>query len=295
MKKSRFTEEQIVFAQKQAELGTSEPDVCRKLGIADATFYTWRKRYGGIFPSELKHMRQLEEENLRLKKLVADLSLDKAMLQDVLAKNELTLARLSEWGRDLQAHYGASERQVCLRCGSAAARSAIVLWPPTTAHCDCASVKSPKPGYTMVTAEFTSCSGRRAGGIIINAFTGSTASRGCPCVRWNKSAQRIQPQPQGLYPNHVWGMDFVSDALFDGRRLRLLTVIDLYTRECLGICVGQNLRAMVVAEMLNTIALKRPLRSNRRFRPMTLCIHRPTKALVLNEPIGYNKDLSKLA
>ncbi|MBB1585145.1 transposase [Serratia sp. OS31] len=69
MKKSRFTEEQIVFALKQAELGTSVPDVCRKLGISDATFYTWRKKYGGISPSELKHMRQLEEENLRLKKL----------------------------------------------------------------------------------------------------------------------------------------------------------------------------------------------------------------------------------
>ncbi|QMN53900.1 transposase [Citrobacter freundii] len=67
MKKSRFTEEQIVFVLKRAELGTSEPDVCRKLGIADATFYTWRKRYGGIFPSELKHMRQLEEEKLAYK------------------------------------------------------------------------------------------------------------------------------------------------------------------------------------------------------------------------------------
>jgi putative transposase len=86
MKKSRFTEEQIVFALKLAELGTSVPDVCRKLGISDATFYTWRKKSGGISPSELKNMRQLEEENLLLKRLVADLSLDKAMLQDVLAK-----------------------------------------------------------------------------------------------------------------------------------------------------------------------------------------------------------------
>ncbi len=77
--------------------------------------------------------------------------------------------------------------------------------------------------------------------------------------RRNKSAQRRQSQPQGLYPNHVWGMDFVSDALFDGRRLRLLTIIDLYTRECLGICVGQNLRSTEVAEMLNAIALRRPL------------------------------------
>lgn len=86
MKKSRFTEEQIVFALRLAELGTSVPEVCRKLGISDATFYTWRKKYDGISPSELKHMQQPEEENLRLKKLVADLSLDMAMLQDVLAK-----------------------------------------------------------------------------------------------------------------------------------------------------------------------------------------------------------------
>ncbi len=89
MKKSRFTEEQIVFALRQAEQGTSVPEVCRKLGIPDATFCTWRKKYGLISPSELKHMRQPEEENLRLKKRVADLSLDKAMLQDVLAKKNL--------------------------------------------------------------------------------------------------------------------------------------------------------------------------------------------------------------
>jgi len=83
LKKLRFTEEQIVFALKQAELGTFVSNVCRKPGISDATFYTWRKQYGGISPSELKHMRQLEEENLRLEKQVPDLSLDKSMLQDV--------------------------------------------------------------------------------------------------------------------------------------------------------------------------------------------------------------------
>ena len=86
MKKSRFTEEQIAFALKQAELGTEVEEVCRKLGISDATFYKWRQKYGGLGPSELSRLHQLEEENNKLKRLVADLSLGKAMLQDVLSK-----------------------------------------------------------------------------------------------------------------------------------------------------------------------------------------------------------------
>jgi len=86
MKKSKFTEEQIIFALKQAELGTSVLEVCRKMGISEATFYIWKKKYGGLGTSELRKLRQLEEENKRLKQLVADLSLDKQMLQDVLTK-----------------------------------------------------------------------------------------------------------------------------------------------------------------------------------------------------------------
>ncbi|CBW73724.1 Transposase (plasmid) [Mycetohabitans rhizoxinica HKI 454] len=86
MKKSRYTEEQITFALKQAELGTPAAEVCRKMGISDATFYNWRQKYGGLGPSELRRLKQLEEENTKLKRLVAELSLDKSMLQDVLSK-----------------------------------------------------------------------------------------------------------------------------------------------------------------------------------------------------------------
>lgn len=86
MKKSKFTEAQIAFALKQAEMGTPVEDVCRKMGISQATFYAWRKKFGGLGVSELRRLRQLEEENRKLKQLVADLSLDKVMLQDVLAK-----------------------------------------------------------------------------------------------------------------------------------------------------------------------------------------------------------------
>ncbi len=86
MKKSRYSETQIAFALRQADEGTPVLEICRKMGIAEQTFYNWRKKYGGLLPNELKKLRQLEEENARLKKLVADLSLDKEMLQEVIRK-----------------------------------------------------------------------------------------------------------------------------------------------------------------------------------------------------------------
>ena len=88
MKKSRFTEQQIVYAIKQVEVGVPIVEVCRKYGISQQTFYRWRKKYGGLAPSELQRLKELERENTQLKKLVADLSLDKQILQDVLARKE---------------------------------------------------------------------------------------------------------------------------------------------------------------------------------------------------------------
>jgi putative transposase len=86
MKKKRFTEEQITFALRQAESGTSVEEVIRRLGVSEATFYRWKKKYAGLGVAEVRRLKQLEEENRKLKQLVADLSLDKRMLQDVLSK-----------------------------------------------------------------------------------------------------------------------------------------------------------------------------------------------------------------
>jgi len=83
MKKTKYMEQQIAFALKQAETGTRVSEVCRKRGISEATFYNWKKKYGGLGVSELRRLNQLEDENQRLKRMVADLSLDKQMLQDV--------------------------------------------------------------------------------------------------------------------------------------------------------------------------------------------------------------------
>ena len=84
--KKKFTEEQIAYALKQAEMGTPVVEVIRKMGITEQTYYRWRKKYGGLGLSEVRRLKQLEEENRKLKQMVADLSLDKHMLQEVLSK-----------------------------------------------------------------------------------------------------------------------------------------------------------------------------------------------------------------
>ena len=86
MKKKRLSTEQIVAALKQAEMGLAVSDLIRKLGISEQTFYRWKKQYGGLQWEQVRELKQLVEENARLKKLVAELSLDKAVLQDVLSK-----------------------------------------------------------------------------------------------------------------------------------------------------------------------------------------------------------------
>ena len=89
MKKSKFSEEQIAMALRQIDAGAPVLEVTRKLGISEATYYVWRKRYGQMAVAEIRRLRQLEEENSRLKQLVADLTLDKVILQEVLAKKKL--------------------------------------------------------------------------------------------------------------------------------------------------------------------------------------------------------------
>ena len=85
IKRKRYSVEQIVSAVKQHEQGTAATEICRRLGIAEATFYRWRQQYGGLEPNEARELKQLREENAKLKRIVADLSLDKALLMEILA------------------------------------------------------------------------------------------------------------------------------------------------------------------------------------------------------------------
>jgi putative transposase len=91
MKKSRYTEEQIIGILKQHEAGVKTADLCREHGISEATFYNWKSKYGGMDVSEAQRLRQMEDENRRLKALVADLSLDREALKAVIRKNGWSL------------------------------------------------------------------------------------------------------------------------------------------------------------------------------------------------------------
>ncbi len=86
MKASKFTDPQKAFVLKQGEEGLSVAEICRKAGISQATYFNWKKKYAGLMPSEMRRLKQLEEENGRLKRIVADLSLDNEMLQDVIRR-----------------------------------------------------------------------------------------------------------------------------------------------------------------------------------------------------------------
>ena len=86
MKASNFTDAQKAFIIKRGEGGTTDSEICRKAGISQATYFNWKKKYAGMLPTDMKRLRELEDENSRLKKIVADLALDKEMLQDVLKR-----------------------------------------------------------------------------------------------------------------------------------------------------------------------------------------------------------------
>ncbi len=164
MKRSRFSEEQVTYALRQAEGGTPVREVCRQLGVSEATFYVWKKKYGQLGVSELRRLRQLEDENARLKHLVADLTLDKHILTETIRKNR--------WRRHVveSGHGGSGMRsrsRLPVRVGSQVSRGRRgtgAARRATRVRCACAFGSSRWRGPGSGTCGFMCCFGARVGG-----------------------------------------------------------------------------------------------------------------------------------
>jgi hypothetical protein len=215
------------------------------MGISEATFYVWKKKYSGIGPSELRRLRQLEDENRKLKQIVADLSLDKAMLQAVVAKS-LRPSHRRELVPELMQRFGCSQRNA-LRVVQMSASTYLyrsVARDATALKLRIKEITEPRVHYgyrrvhVMLRREGYTDNVKR----VYRLYREEGLSLRLKRPRRNKAAKLRQPKQLAFAVNEIWSMDFVADALFDGRKLRMLTVVDCYTRECLAIDVGQSLK-----------------------------------------------------
>ena len=181
MKKSRYTEEQVAYALRLAESGTPVADVCRQTGIAEATFYLWKKKYGSLGVPEVRELRQMREENARLKRLVADLTLDKQIPPGGDPKKSLRPARRRELAQWMHDRY-----QVSLSAGVCARPHLSEYLVCKSQARDASALRmrireSRRRGRALATSAFGSCCGAKAGRTIRNGSTVCTASKGCKC------------------------------------------------------------------------------------------------------------------
>jgi len=161
MKKSRFSEQQIAFVLRQAEEGTAVAEVCRKAGISEATYYSWRKRYGGLMPSEMKRLKQLEEENAKLKRIVADLSLDKEMLQGVIKRKLWGLRGGASWSTRSEERGRSRSVWLALSFRPSAPATMTRRGAARRPHCRSGSRRLRRRGcVTAIVASMCCCAGR---------------------------------------------------------------------------------------------------------------------------------------
>ncbi|UVT19680.1 MAG: IS3 family transposase [Nitrospira sp.] len=254
------TEEQILAALRQAEGGTTVVEVCRQVGITEQTFYTWKRKYAGLGLSELRELRQLREENTKLKRLVADLSLDRHMLQEIVRKKPLRPRDRRALARWAQVTYQVSERRVSR------------LLPIARASLQYRSRRDPQEALRIRLRELAASRVRfgyrrltvllRRDGWRVNAkriyrlYT-EEGLRVRTKIRVRAARRSRVPPALARGPNQRWSMDFMSERVADGRWFRILTVVDQFTRECLCLLADQSLTGEKVAQALEPIVTQR--------------------------------------
>ncbi|WP_430448561.1 IS3 family transposase [Rhodophyticola sp.] len=258
MKRVRFSEEQIIGVLKEAEAGAKTADLARRHGVSEATIYNWKAKYGGLEVSEARRLRELESENARLKRLLADTMLDNVALKDLLFKKVVTPAAKREAAAHLQACHGMSERRACrvidadrksvryrsIRDDDGALREKLR---------DLANQRR-RFGYRRLHILL-----RREGVMINRKKTQRLYKEEGLAVRRRRSRKRAvgirAPAAVLALPNQRWSLDFVHDQIMTGRRFRVLNVVDDVTRECLAAVPDTSISGhRVVRELTQLIA-----------------------------------------
>ncbi|MEO1200239.1 MAG: IS3 family transposase [Pseudomonadota bacterium] len=260
MRRSRFSDEQIVGILKEHQAGMSAAELCRKHGISDATFYKWRSKFGGMEVSEAKRLRTLEDENAKLKKLLAESMMDVSALREMLGKKLLTPG-----SRRNAVNWAIEDRGYSQRwaCGLVGIDPRVYRY--RTTRSDDAELRGRLKELASERRRF----GYRRLHLLLKREGVEVNWKRLYClyreerltVRKRGGRKRAlgtrTPMAVPQDPNQRWSLDFVSDTLIDGRRLRILCVIDDFSRECLATVVDNALSGHRVARELDAIAERR--------------------------------------
>ncbi|MFW8588318.1 IS3-like element ISRle4 family transposase [Rhizobium beringeri] len=260
MKRNRFTDEQIIGILKEHEAGTPVSELCRKHGVSDASIYKWKAKFGGMEVSEAKRLKTLEDENTKLKRLLADAMLDNAALKDLPGKEVVTPAAKRKAVAHLMSHHEMSERRACKAIGFCR----MTVRYETRRDDDHELRERMKAlaherrrfGYRRIHVLL-----RREGHLVNHKRLFRLYREEKLTVRKRGGRKRAigtrAPMLVLMVANDRWSLDFVSDQFTDGRRLRILTVVDDCTRECLALVSDTSLSGLRVARELDRIIEER--------------------------------------
>ncbi|MBY3404665.1 IS3 family transposase [Rhizobium laguerreae] len=260
MKRNRFTDEQIIGILKEHEAGTPVSELCRKHGVSDASIYKWKAKFGGMEVSEAKRLKTLEDENTKLKRLLADAMLDNAALKDLFGKEVVTPAAKRKAVAHLMSHHEMSERRACKAIGFCR----MTVRYETRRDDDHELRERMKAlaherrrfGYRRIHVLL-----RREGHLVNHKRLFRLYREEKLTVRKRGGRKRAigtrAPMLVPMVANDRWSLDFVPDQFTDGRRLRILTVVDDCTRECLALVADTSLSGLRVARELDRIIEER--------------------------------------
>ncbi|WGR93648.1 IS3 family transposase [Bradyrhizobium sp. ISRA443] len=260
MKRSRFSEEQIIGILKEHEAGVSVADLCRKHGVSDASIYKWKAKFGGMEVSEAKRLKTLEDENTRLKRLLADAMLDNAALKDLFGKEMVTPAGKRRAVAHLMDAHGMSERRACKAIGCCRMTMRYKTIRPDDGglrqRMKAIAQERRRFGYRRLHVLL-----KREGYRVNHKKLFRLYREEKLAVRRRGGRKRAigtrAPMTVPMAPNERWSLDFVSDQLTDGRRFRVLTVVDDCTRECLALVADTSLSGIRVARELDRLVIER--------------------------------------